>query len=531
MYNIKKLRNMKNKNLIYGIVISFLFVFSGCQKLDVENLNNPDSAIVLANPDDLAGLAGGVVNGWFQETQEYDGLGLALWVGSDHGTCSWGNAAMNDFSREPREQWNNDGAYSYANVSRSYYLAMNSTLSLSNQIINQIVNNGAELKTPAETAAVRAIGRLGQALGMGYIGLVYDKGFIVDETVNLESDEIPPVDYMALRDAAIAKLDQVIAICNANTFTLPTAWIPGMTWTNVELGKLANSMAARLLVYTSRNATENAAIDWAKVKAYAEKGINFDFAPLADDVSWYSLYQTYSVYGGWGQVDMRVINMMDPVQPAYFPASGSFAALPNGGVAVSADARLLSDFQKLASCPFRPERGYYHFSSYRYKRLDTYLTTWTEPMPEMRKAENDLLLAEAKLMLTDKPGALAILNAGTNPRATRGNLPAIAATASVDDVKKAIVYERTIELYLTGFGIPFFDMRRTNMLQKGTPLHFPIPQQQLDVMLMENYTFGGVANADGINTSNGGWNATGKSAPNYSNEITSSTGGDLPRIK
>lgn len=520
---------MKNKNLIYGIVISFLFVFSGCQKLDVANLNNPDSVMLLANPNDLAGLAGGVVNAWFQKSQEYDGLALTLWVGSDHGTCSWGNAAMNDFSHEPRTAWNNDAAYSYANVSRTYYLGMNGTLALSNQIINQIVVNGAQLTTPAETAAVEAIGRFGQALAIGYVGLVFDKGFVVDETIDIEIDEIPAVPYTELRDAAIAKLDQVIAICNANTFTLPAAWIPGMTWTNVHLGKLANSMAARLLVYTSRNAAENAAIDWAKVKTYAQNGIDFDFAPLADDITWYSLYQTYSVYGGWGQVDMRVINMMDPNMPDYFPASGSFADLPNNGVATSADARLLSDFEYKSSCPFRPDRGYYHFSSYRYKRLDQYLTTWTEPMPEMRKAENDLLLAEAKLMTTDKAGAIAILNAGT--RVTRGGLAPVSAVATTAEVAYAITYERTIELYLTGFGIPFFDMRRADMLQKGTPLHFPIPQQQLDVMLMENYTFGGVDNADGLNTSNGGWNATGKSMPSSNIVAPSSFGADLPLIK
>jgi len=521
-YNFKKLRNMKNKNLIYAFVISFLFVFSGCQKLDVENLNNPDSATVLANPNDLAGLAGGIMNGWFQQSQEYDGLGLALWVGADVGTCSWGNSGMRDFSNEPRNAWNNDGAYSYANITRSHYLGMNSTLSLSNQILNQIVNNGAELKTPAETAAVEAMARLGQGLGMGYIALVFDKGFIVDETINLESDEIPAVPYNELSAAAIAKIDQAIALCSTS-FTLPAAWIPGMTWTNVELGKLANSFAARLLINTSRTAAENSAVDWARVKAYAEKGIDFDFAPLADDINWYSLYQTYSVYGGWGQVDMRVIHMMDPNMPDYFPESLSFDDLPNQGLATSDDARLLTDFEYKSSCPFNANRGSYHFSSYRYARLDDYLATWTTPMPEMRKAENDLMLAEAKLMLGDAAGAAAIVNAGT--RVTRGGLAPVDAAG----VGAAIKYERTIELTLTGFGLEFFDMRRADMLQKGTPLHFPIPQQQLDVMQMENYTFGGVANADGVNASNGGWNSK-KSARAYSNS-PSVLGDDLPLIK
>lgn len=518
---------MKNKKLIYLCVISFLFVISGCQKLDVENLNRPDEATVLANPDDLTGLAAGLLNSWFQQVQEYDGMGMMLLVAADAGTCSWGNAGMNDFSREPREQWNNDAAYSYANTTRSHFAGMNSVLSVSNKLLNQIVVNGVELDTPAETNRVVAFARLGQGLAMGYLGLVFDKSFNVDETTNLSEDEIPAVSYMEMRNAALVHLDEAIAICSANSFTLPDSWIPGMTWTNVELGQLASSMAARLLVYTSRNAAENAAIDWGRVKAYAQNGIDFDFAPLADDIVWYSLYQTYTIYGGWGQVDMRIINMMDPAQPSYFPPSGSFDDLPNGGIAVSDDARLLSDFEKLGSCPFRANRGYYHFSSYRYSRLDQYITTWTEPMPEMYKAENDLLLAEANLMTGDKAGAIAILNAGT--RITRGELAPVATDASDAVVAAAISYERSIELFISGFGVPFFDMRRFDNLLVGTPLHLPIPKAQLDVLQMEQYSFGGVSNADGIGTSNGGWSS---GEFNYFKSTTYSTAGnDQPLIK
>ncbi len=69
----------------------------------------------------------------------------------------------------------------------------------------------------------------------------------------------------------------------------------------------------------------------------------------------------------------------------------------------------------------------------------------------------------------------------------------------------AIFYERDIELMLTGFGTAFFDMRRRDMLQKGTLLHLPIPGGQLMLIGEDFYTFGGVVNADGINVSNGGW--------------------------
>jgi hypothetical protein len=79
----------------------------------------------------------------------------------------------------------------------------------------------------------------------------------------------------------------------------------------------------------------------------------------------------------------------------------------------------------------------------------------------------------------------------------------VAATAA--DIEKAIFYERNIELHTTGLGVEFFTMRKANKLQSGTPLHLPIPGQQLDVNIMEYYTFGPGNGVAGEDYSNGGW--------------------------
>ncbi len=118
-------------------------------------------------------------------------------------------------------------------------------------------------------------------------------------------------------------------------------------------------------------------------------------------------------------------------------------------------------------------------------------------------AENDLIKAEALFHNGQKNTAIDIINNGT--RVTRGNLSPLSYSISDEDFFKALFYERDIELIMTGYGIAFFDMRRRDMLQTGTPLHFPLPAKELNVMYMPLYTFGGVENADGINTSNGGW--------------------------
>lgn len=496
------------KTIKYFLLFTVLtaFLVTGCESLEVKNLNDPDFATAFSKPSDVKGVAGGLINTWFQATQEYDGPALALWVGADAGTCSHGNVAMWHFSMEPRITWDNTPSYGNATVNESLYKSLYSLLSSSNEILDKVVGEGMVITADDgtdETPMVEAMAYLGQGLALGYVGLFYDKGFVVTEETDL-TVEIPIAPYTDLITAAVASLDKCIAACSSAEFTLPGPWIPGMTYTEVEIGQLANSMAARLLSYSPRNKADNAAVDWGRVLAYANKGLTFDFAPKMDDVDWYDLYHTYANYAGWGRTDMRIANMMDPDMPARWTlGADQWASLPAPTTAHEngVDDRIFTDFQYLSSCTFRVERGYYHYSCYRFKRFDDYLATWTTPSPVFRKAENDLLKAEAMMHQSNFTGAADIINAGE--RVTRGGLAPIAATAA--EVEEAIFHERNIELYETGLGVEFCTMRKADKLQKGTPLHFPIPGQQLEVNQIEYYSFGADKGVAGQDYSNGGW--------------------------
>jgi hypothetical protein len=189
---------------------------------------------------------------------------------------------------------------------------------------------------------------------------------------------------------------------------------------------------------------------------------------------------------------------MDSNYPYRFPDSGQ-----NPPNASSADTRLNTDFTFSSNNNMKPERGYYHYSNYEYTRYPYAITTYTIEVPDFLVTENELIKAEALANLGDITGAVQIINAGS--RVTRGNLDELADNITKEELLDALFYERDIELIQTGFGIAFFDMRRRDMLQTGTLLHFPIPGKELMVMELPEYTFGGVSNADGINTSNGGW--------------------------
>lgn len=489
------------KKIIY-LLISLLvvFAFSACEDLEVENVNQPtfDETNV---PSQVNGVVGGLFNRWYMTATAYNGPGLAFWTTADAGTCSWGNVGMRDLSSEPRVTFNNTPSYPNVVLTENYYKGIYGALSSANDALLAIRNRGTQEIDEMERA--QAVAYLMQGITLGSIGLMYDKGFVITDYTDL-TGTITPVAYDEVIDSAVACLDRAIAICESSTFTIPQAWLPTtITYTQDHIGKLANTMAARFLTYKSRNAAQNTANNWTRILGYAQDGIDFDFSPVMNDVSWYDLLKTYSVYTGWGRIDMRVINMMDPTMHPWFPASGSIAALPNNGIATSADARLASDFGYLSLQAFSAERGIYHFSTYRYTRLDTYLATWTEPLAYVRKAENDMILAEALVRTSNVAGAAAILNNAANSRKVRGGLADVAAVEA--DVLAAIYYEKTIECMLTGENVEFYDMRRRDMLQAGTFLHLPIPGQQLEILLIEYYTFGGTTGVAGEDYSTGGW--------------------------
>lgn len=475
-------------------ILTLLFLAVSCQDmstdLDVENLENPNDQILTSDPVALTASAGSILQNWFLATHNTNGPGAAFSTMADISTVSWGNFGMRDLSSEPRVAFNNSSSYSYAGITNSYFNSLYSVLSDSNTLAIA-VESGTEFENPAQ---VEVVAKFGQAISIGYLALVFDKVWLSDETGVVGEGA---TDYKEAMTFALGKLDEAIEIAQAEGVSFPEAWLPGGGGNNASLVEFMNSMGARMLVGNLRNSSQKANLDWNKVKTYAENGLTSDFEIYMDDVTWYDLIpKTYLVYPGWGRVDMRVINLMDPNTIAYW--TDDIVTVPESS---SPDARLESDYGYLSSNSFPPARGIYHFSSYRYKRYDSYITNWTENVVEFSKSENDMYLAEALLNMGDVAGAAAIVNAGT--RTTRGELPNVAVDA--DAVQAAIHYERMVEFAFTGMGIGFFEMRKEDLLQAGTLLHFPVPGQALASIPADNYTFGGIEGTPGEDYSTGGW--------------------------
>ncbi len=485
---------MKKINLYIFILSAFAFI--SCEDLsndvNVEYTENPTSA-------ELAtfNAANTFFQNWYQTVNNYSGPGLMLTTMADAGTCSWGNQGMRDMSSEPRVAWNNDPTYGNRGASTPYFNSLYNNINDINALMAKILTG--DDPNDSDPRRTESLTRFAQAATIGYVALVYDQVWLKDETGALNDGN--SVGHMEALAFCLDKIDKAIAIANSNSFTLTSEFVNGTTLTNTQWSQFLNTFAARLMVNMPRNKTQKDALDWGRILNYTKNGLSYDLNVTSDNyTTWYNEWVVYQIYPGWGRVDMRIINMLDPNTTDYFTDAGGL--LPES---TSADSRLASDFEYLTAQDFIAARGIYHYSSYRHSRYDApyHGSAWTGAAPEMLKAENDLYKAEAQLRTVSVEAAINTLNAST--RVTRGNLAPLASTTTRPDVEKAIHYERMVELFNTGLGLAFFEMRGNDLLQKGTPLHLPIPGEVLLSGGFEIYTFGGTDGVAGEDYSNGGW--------------------------
>jgi len=487
--------------------------------LNITNPNAPDVARAISTPGDVRNLIGNSFNTWYLGMQgtarPYPGI--ATGVMADVITMAFGNFGARFNGQEPRLAYNNSSSADDGRVASDTYDGLYGALGAANDGLNAIkrgvkvaVTEGAADETPQ----FQAFAYLVQGLTLGFESLVFDKGFVVDEDTPTGGATLQA--YAAVSAAAVTKFDKAIAAAAGQSWTVPNSFTPGMTLTADAFSRFANTMAARQLAYTPRSPEEAATTNWTKVLAYAEKGISTGASPITLQVVgdggslWYDLLKFYGESQSWVRIDQRIIQEMDPTQPLVYTTE---VAPPR---AVSADARLATDYTFVNTIPFNPARGFYFFSQWQHTR---YLYTSFEDesgglvgtLPFVLPAENDLLIAEALVRTGgDKARAATLIN---KTRVGRGNLSPLSGASSNNDLLAAIFYERDVELMDTGAGQGWFDRRRIDKnltygsvpigntwsfrggsgLQLGTPRHLPVPAKELETLGLPVYTYGGAA--------------------------------------
>ncbi|MBX9928964.1 MAG: hypothetical protein K2X99_08625 [Gemmatimonadaceae bacterium] len=504
-----------------GLGLVAALAVTGCKSLDIQNPNAPDAKRALSDPAAIEAVGAGALRTWFN-TYELMWTGGTLSPMAQTFTASWNNFNMNFYSsidadgtRNSRA-WQNDPAQAgRTNIERGwegYYSAISSATDALRAVrVNKVVVNTAADTKRLETISVLALG-----MALGEVALNYDKGYIVDETVDLGALQYS--NRKQLRDAAVAKLTEAAALATANSFTTPTGWTNGFSYTNTQIAQLANTYAAKVLAYYPRSAAENAQVNWAQVLTFASRGISsttsFDLVFQGDGcVAWCHEILTWFDAMDTGRVHTRVASMLDPVtQRTPWPdptgngkpnsadkrlGDGSFgdASIVTGFGTYPKTANAGTDFAWSSQANFRPSRGQYHQSNIGHIRYDLTgkqdlngIYSGFGPAPAILAAENNLLWAEALIRTGGSLDLAAQLINRT--RVTRGGLPAATAADGAAGLTARLSYEQEIELLGLG-SVPYYNRRRVDGLVTGTPREMPVPAKELGVKGEAFYTWGG----------------------------------------
>ena len=549
-------------------VTAVLVVAAGCQSLNIEDPNDLDSKRALTQPSAIQAIALGGFRTWYLTTQggfgedAYPALTMsvmarshvAMWnnynirfytgctnqawdvyTTATNGTCG----PQKEGPFYPRVEWQNNLASAQRTQIEAMWYGYYGALSSANTALKAIRNNHLVITDSITTKMIETIAVLTQALSLSGIALNYDQGFVVDYNTDLATLALSP--RKDVRDAAIAKFDEVVTLATANTFTVPPEFFgtPAITYDNVKLVQIANTMAARTLAYYPRSAAENAdvggggQVDWNRVASYASLGItsgtpfNLTFHQDAC-ISWCDFLKVWSNDMTTMRIHTRVAHMMDPAtQPDPFDTlpliqpNSPDKRLGNGyyrGDAAYATAILKTktdpvnggyDYVWTATGTFgNKTRGLWHQSAVGQVRYDSLTTCGDNPQgestgegdaPMVLAAESDLIWAEALIRrpTPDLATAATLINhTRVGPDRLghpRGGLAPAAAGDGAPVLLQKMQYEQDVELPGSNIA-PFYNQRRIDKLEPLTPHEMPVPAKELGVLTLcggSCYTWGG----------------------------------------
>lgn len=495
---------------------------AGCQDLDVLNPNEADRARATKQPAAVESFVATSFSAWWPATQD----DYPAWVTStvaDEFTSGFADFGQLETSSEPRQAWNNSPVSNRADVNEDPWYEWYGVISTVNDALIAI-DGGMVIVDDERTARATAFGKFMQALGHGYIALIFDQGYIVDESVIVDeipsetaADSLKPsTEVMA---AAIAQMEEAIAIAEANEFELDQAAWVYMDLTNAEFVQLMHSYLARFKAYMPRTRAERDAAPWDEILAHIDAGITWDFAPQAvPDV----------IFGDFKRLVARVRNVERPGdfgRADYWlvgPADSTSRFLDWVATPVldrdpfrlqTTDRRIQGPtlgsiglyFGYNPQTLFRADRGTYHRSFYYFHRFGTGDSWQSGPQVAMTVTEMNLLKAEA---LIRRGGAADIAEAVDLINLTRvanGQLPPVTADGppveqgcvprkldgSCGSLWDALRYEKRIEMAGVDPTVAYFDARGWQTLLENSFVQLPIPGRELEILQLPLYTFGG----------------------------------------
>jgi hypothetical protein len=530
---------MKNR-IGSALVLAAALAGGGCQDLFVPNTQSPDRNQALTQPASVELLASSTYPIFF--TRVYRGTAgyVPMPMTADEATNSDNTSGARDLSTVPRRSYDNnpvnDDQYALVEL---FWEQLYQVFSNVGDVLRTIDCPNPDPTQPCQglqiltgtpptdnTYRLRIFSKLQQGMAMGYLGLIFDRGYVYDENTPLEVIENPIGQlelqpYPEMIKKSVELLEEAIRLAQTGPdFTIPAAWLYTPTdITKADVVQIAHAYAARFLVVSARTPAERAQVDWQKVLSHASavtKDVRVQLG--ASNQSRNNLYvaKAHSTNSNsrW-YASNHMIGQAD-VSGAYQTWLNTPAEQRTRFLITTPDRRLTGSggptgngkyFRYLSTNLVNPVYGTYRESYYQWARYYSVVgntatsgTFAVIPLDEMK-----LYRAEAFLRTNQLQQAVDIINA---TRVANGNLPAVttAGVAQAADcvprtkagacgsLLDALIHERYMELIFVDPIRMWADKRGFGMLTAGTMLHLPIPYEQQRILDMEYYSFGGVGN-------------------------------------
>jgi hypothetical protein len=504
-----------------GLVALLLVGMVGCVDLDIENPNAPDAERALSTAGDVESLIGGAYNSWLS-TQSYYGPTMMMSNASGQHAAPWSNSGMEQYARIPRIPTNNiAGADNVDRLARGWYRSYRAIAAVRDGL--KAIDDGAVTFDPDDETRARAFGRYMQGLAHATVAILYDSGFVYDETSDPDATVL--VGAQDVFAAAVQYFADAITLAGGATFTVPATWM-STDVSAATLVQLAYSQRAKFRAAMARTPAERQAVDWAAVVSDVNNGITTDWLHHSDCSSGGSFCEEglrYSIRPGWSMANNWVLGMADQ--------SGAYQAwintptlnkmpfliitpdtrLPQGADYTAQVANPGAHFGTLnptSSMWKRDDRGTWRWSYYFHDDPDgiPYFSSQSgsriADVPQVRVHEMQALVAESDFY----GGNLAAVATFVNSTRTTHGLNATDATGtntscvpklpngSCGNLWEMFKWEKRWEdvwvgPYRIGF---YFDSRGWGDLMEGTILQFPVPYGEMQILLAQPYNFGGV---------------------------------------
>jgi hypothetical protein len=542
--------NLMTRYLIPSLaLLAATVLFAGCEgiaDLDVPNTNEPTRDAIQGGQD-LESLLGGATTQTFQVTVTDWGPHMDLLA--DQSTTTNAFRSFWDFAEEPRLTLNPRTTYADPAIFADPFSNLNSGQVGANRILEVtevdeetiVTDNGEDI-----TQKLRASAYLTRGVARGYLGLIYDQGYVTPEDLQLENinaTELETQSYSELISAAVSDLEQAISIAENNSFTWDL--LIGNSYSSAEFEAIAHSFAARFLMGEARTRQElnnytderlNAIIRHADA-GVGQSGPLPSFSPASTGGEFWNSFADWSTFvisgpAGYIPVDVKISHLLDPSYPVEYPSTSGEVLPPHETSDPRAEYFLYTDAFGFLSAA----RNRSLFSNYLRLRNgggNDWFNYDGVAVSIVTGSEMQYLKAEANLLKGNKSAAAQALENspfGTVPTELTNPLPSergdfffgslfedgvfpassfpaereISSSASRAEFVRALHTEYSVELDLmAGVGAQWYFMRRHDLLQEGTALHYPLPGEELEIIQQEFYTFGGVDRAGESGTATG----------------------------